>query len=70
MLTIQQIIRLRQLGRLVRSIAKEMGLHRRTVTNFWELYKASGVSLEEVLDPEKNTHQLLNIQLDKQIDSE
>lgn len=67
---IQQIIRLRQSGRSVRSIANEMGLHRRTVTNYWKLYKASGVPLEEVLDPEKNVHQLLNIQLDKQIDSE
>jgi transposase len=69
-MTIQQIIRLRESGYSLRRIAKELGLHRLTVTNYLALYRESGASVEEILDPDKNVQQLLNIQLEKQTDSE
>jgi hypothetical protein len=67
---ILQIIRLWKSGTSIRSIAKELGLHRRTVTNYIERYKLSGSLGCDELEFGQDMLQSIYNQLDKVGDCE
>lgn len=67
---IQQIIRLWESGYSIRRISKELSLHRKTVSNYLELFKTAGVTIDELTDSERSIQQVLNIQIDKQLETE
>ena len=54
---IQQIIRLWESGYSIRRISKELSLHRKTVSNYLELFKTSGATIAELTDSERSIQQ-------------